>query len=120
MPPASQSIFNQLKPPAGRKVNVVTVAGYTGKVNASAAKEEAMVAELRKRAARTPDPDTDRQLAEAEDHLLGVRGDRKAALRGVVERVAAGDDSFTTEAEMTPEQRLDRAAARRPLTLRRP
>ena len=103
--PKSSNILNQVKPPPGRKVNHGALATYAGKVNQIRAKEEARVAALRK---RTPDPDSDRQLAEAEDHLLGVRGECNAALRGAVERVAAGDDGFTVEASLTPEQEIDR------------
>jgi len=106
--PKSSNILNQVKPPAGRKVNHGALSTYAGKVNRIRAEEEARVAEVRKLAGRTPGPESDRQLADAEDHLSGVRGECNAALRGAVERVAAGDDAFTTESEMTPEQRLDR------------
>lgn len=101
-------LFDELHPPAGRRANLESIARYWEHHDKARKQAERDVQAARKAAEKMPDDhEFARQLARAEDNLLGVRGDAKMARRRIVEDVARGREPWTVEAPLTAEQAID-------------
>jgi len=104
-------LFDELKPPAGRAVNAGNVSRAVAGAGHAVKRAQADVNAARKALDKGADPGAKAQLAQAEDQLLGAQADRGFAVRGVAERVSAGDTILTSALPQTIDQRI--AAERR-------
>jgi len=106
-------LFDQLKgPPPGRALNPGAVSNHAAAAGHAVKRAEREVKAAREAAAKGGDAQfAERELAQAEDRLRGVVGERNMALRTIVDRVSRGDTILTSPVALTLDQRI--AAERR-------